>query len=338
MEADKNLPGAPDSIMQYSLGYAPLLIINAAVENSIFDSLDSGPKTAEELASDSNASLRGVRSAANALASLSLLNKDDFGAFSLTPESSKYLVSSKPDFLGPMLRHSVQLLPQWMKIADVVRTGLPASPVNNEATGGEFFKDFVEALFPTNYPTAKALGEYLEISDLLKDFSVLDLAAGSGVWSIALAQQSPHVVATAVDWKDVVEVTRKMVRQRGLEKQFSFIEGDIQQVDFPKEQDLVLLGHILHSEGAERSRALLKKAHGALKPGATLAIAEWLVDEPRVSPRRAAIFSVNMLVNTEHGDVFTFNEISGWLLEAGFVDPKILDCPGASNLIVAVRA
>ena len=40
---------------------------------------------------------------------------------------------------------------------------------------------------------------------------VLDLAAGSGVWGIGLAQRSPQVQVTAVDWPGVLDVTRKLV-------------------------------------------------------------------------------------------------------------------------------
>jgi hypothetical protein len=44
-----------------------------------------------------------------------------------------------------------------------------------------------------------------------------------------------------------------------------------------------------------------------------------------------------MLVNTEEGDVFTFDEIAGWLRDAGFADPRTLDSPGPSPLILATK-
>jgi hypothetical protein len=42
-----------------------------------------------------------------------------------------------------------------------------------------------------------------------------------------------------------------------------------------------------------------------------------------------------MLVNTSHGDTFTFPEISAWLQEAGFKNPRTLDAPGPSPMILA---
>jgi tRNA/tmRNA/rRNA uracil-C5-methylase (TrmA/RlmC/RlmD family) len=75
----------------------------------------------------------------------------------------------------------------WLDINDVVSAGKPAAPVNLEQHGGEYFKGFVEALFATNYRAARTLAEALGIAHKEKPVRVLDLAAGSGVWGIALA-------------------------------------------------------------------------------------------------------------------------------------------------------
>jgi hypothetical protein len=44
-----------------------------------------------------------------------------------------------------------------------------------------------------------------------------------------------------------------------------------------------------------------------------------------------------MLVNTDTGDTYTFEEISEWLREAGFTNPRKLDSPGPSPLILATK-
>jgi O-methyltransferase domain len=97
------------------------------------------------------------------------------------------------------------------------------------------------------------------------------------------------------------------------------------------------LGHILHSEGEARSRALLRKVFAALAPGGTVAIAEFLVNADRTGPANGLIFAVNMLINTDQGDAFSFEQIRGWLHEASFRDARTLDAPGPSPLILATR-
>ena len=103
---------------------------------------------------------------------------------------------------------------------------------------------------------------------------VLDLAAGSGVWGIVLAKKSPQVRVTAVDWPDVLKVTRKVAERHGVAERFTFAAGDLLQANFGSGHQVATLGHILHSEGESRSRELIKKTFDALAPGGSLVAAE----------------------------------------------------------------
>jgi hypothetical protein len=49
------------------------------------------------------------------------------------------------------------------------------------------------------------------------------------------------------------------------------------------------------------------------------------------------MFAVNMLVNTEQGNTYSFEEIGSWLAEAGFTNARTVDAPGPSPLILANR-
>src|SRR5262249_47828346 len=163
-----------------------------------------------------------------------------------------------------------------------------------------------------NARSAQLLAEHLVPEKSDRPLQVLDLAAGSGVWGIAFAKRSPQVRVTAVDWPGVLPATRRTAERQGVADRFRYVGGGLAQADFGGGSDIATLGHILHSEGADRSRALLRKTFAALKPGGTIAIAEWLVNDDRTGPAPGLIFAVNMLVNTEAGDAFTFNEIRGW--------------------------
>ncbi|MGA8940908.1 MAG: methyltransferase [Acidobacteriaceae bacterium] len=335
MNSPEAVPVTPERIMQFAWGYAPPLILEAAIRHRVFDVLDGGAKTLQEVQKETGASERGLRAIMNALVGLGLLAKDASGSYSLTPESAAFLVSTKPGFQGGMIRHgSEDLIPKWLNLNEVVATGKPAAAVNDEKTGGEFFQNFVVDIFPLSYPSAKVLAQHL---DLQGDAKALDLAAGSGVWGIALAQATGAVRVTAVDWPEVIPVTRKMVEKFGLADRFAYVEGDLLNADFGSGYAVATLGHILHSEGKERSRALLARTFDALASGGTIAIAEFLVNGDRTGPAGGLFFAVNMLVNTDSGDTFSFEEISEWLLEAGFKDARLLNAPGPSPLILATK-
>ncbi len=326
----------PERLMQLAWGYAPPLAIEAAVRLGMFDTLDGTKKTAEQIAGDTNCSLRGTSALLDMLAGFGFLEKSDGNSYALTPESHAFLVSTRPGFQGGMFKHmSRQLMPNWLGLTEIVRTGKPAENVDTESNGTSFFEQFVEDIFPNSYGAAHALAQGLGIANADRPVSVLDLAAGSGVWGIALAQASPKVKVRAVDWAGVLPVTKRVAAKFGLADRFAFAPGDLLEADFGSGHQLATLGHILHSEGAERSQKLLKRTLDALAPGGTIAIAEFLVNENRTGPVGGLIFAVNMLVNTTAGGTYSFQEIREWLQQAGFTNVRQFDAPGPSPLILA---
>lgn len=330
------IPG-PRRILDMASGYEPALMLEAAVRLGVFDALDGGPLTLEEVVSKTRTSLRGMRALLHALVGLKLLEFSE-DRFTLTGESAAYLVTSSPGFQGYMCKHvSRHLLPGWMQLTEVVRSGKPSHTVNEQEAGGEFFRAFVEDIFPMSYPTARMLAEKLGVPGMTTPVSVLDLAAGSGVWGIALAEASPQVRVTAVDWQAVLPVTRRLAAEHGVADRFRFVEGDLLEADFGRGHQIATLGHILHSEGELRSRRLLQRTFDALAPGGTIVIAEFVADEDRCGPRHALTFAVTMLVNTDAGDTFTFNEMALWLGEAGFIDIRLREGPGPAPLILATK-
>lgn len=323
--------------MHFAWGYAPTLVIATAIRHRVFDLLDESPKTVGELAEQSGASERGLAAILNSLVALELLAKDG-DRYSLTPESATFLVSTKPGFHGNLFHHMTdQILPKWMQLDHAVRTGKPTIAVNAEHDRAHFFAGFVESLFPLSYHAAQTLGDHLGVSNATQPIRVLDIAAGSGVWGIALAEKSPHVRISAVDWPEVLEVTKKVAARHRVADRLNAIPGDIREADFGKGHHVATLGHILHSEGRERSRELLRKVFDALAPGGTIAIAEFVPNDDRTGPPQPLLFAVNMLVNTDQGDTFTFAEMNEWLRETGFVNPRQLDAGAASPLTLGTK-
>jgi ubiquinone/menaquinone biosynthesis C-methylase UbiE len=325
----------PDRIMQFAWSYAPVLAIEAAVRHGIFDALDTKTLTGDQVAAKTRTSKRGVTGVLDLLVGFGLLHKKG-NRYALAPDTAAFLVSTKPAFYGALYRHMVgQLLPAWMHLSDVVRTGKPALKVNAKKEGAAFFAQFVESLFPLSFPAANALGQHLGLSKLSAPASVLDIGSGSGVWGITIAKQSPHMRIRAVDWPQVLRVTKRVAKKHGVANRLTTAPGDFFAADFGKGHRLATIGHILHSEGRERSVRLLEKVFAALAPGGTVAIQEFIPNEERTGPPAALIFAVNMHVNTEAGDTYTFSEMSQWLRQAGFKNPRLLDVPSVSPLVLA---
>ena len=139
---------------------------------------------------------------------------------------------------------------------------------------------------------------------------------------------------TAIDWPQVIPVTKKVAARYGLTDRYTFVAGDLHSANFGQGHSIATLGHILHSEGETRSRRLLSKTFDALAPGGMIAIAEILVDTKRTVALPALIFAVNMLVNSDEGDTFSFDEIGGWLQDTGFGSVRTIEAPGLAPLLI----
>jgi len=79
------------------------------------------------------------------------------------------------------------------------------------------------------------------------------------------------------------------------------------------------LGHIVHGEGVERAKQLLRRAFDALKPGGILLIAEFIPNENRTRPRaRPDVRSEHVRRNARRRRLHDGRVSRAWLKEAGF--------------------
>src|SRR5437870_11909925 len=93
MKKRKTKKPTPERLQQFGFAYAPPLIISAAVNNKVFDSLQSGAKTVDQLKKETGASQRGLRAIMDSLVGLELLKKDRQSRYSLTRVSQAVLLT-----------------------------------------------------------------------------------------------------------------------------------------------------------------------------------------------------------------------------------------------------
>lgn len=316
--------------------FAPTAILSAAVELNLFTTVEEGSHTASSVASRLGTDERGTRILMDALVGMGYLMKSNQG-YHLPPIASRFLVSGKPAFLGSTVTLTEDVWEKWARLPEIVRRGQPVQPVEKGEDQGAFFADFVEALFVYNWPAAQQAARHLGIGTRKKRARILDLGAGSGVWSIAMAQRDPSVTVVAVDRPLVLEVTRRVARRMGVDQQFTFRARDVRDLQLREEYDIAILGHLCHSEGERHTRELFRNLFRSLVRGGKILIAEFIPDDGRKKEPFPLLFAVNMLVNTEEGDTFTFQEYDAWLREAGFSDVVQLQAPALSPLILATR-
>ena len=82
---------------------------------------------------------------------------------------------------------------------------------------------------------------------------------------------------------------------------------------------------------------LIKKVYYAIKPGGKIIIHDYIIDDDRTSPEEAALFALNMLVNTKAGDTYIYTDIWIMLQEAWFRDIYRIDTEKGTSLIIGTR-
>ena len=114
-----------------------------------------------------------------------------------------------------------------------------------------------------------------------------------------------------------------------------YVSGNWRNVSWQKDAyEVVILGHILHSEGLELSKQLLKRCFETLKPGGRIVVAEFITNNDHAGPPMATLFGVNMLMHTEIGCVFSETELQQMLQNAGFEQPQRMKIDGVQESMV----
>lgn len=321
----------PEKIMQYAFGFIATRAQSTAVELDLFSHVKAGATDFKSLAERCQAKERGIKMLVEALAAMELLTLEK-GKIGLTPVSETFLVKSSPAYMGPLATHLDLVMDRWALLTNTIKSGKAPDGVESDFDEGEFFQKLVPGLFNMNWPAAQfAARKVGEVKD------VLDVGAGSGVWGLAFTAAYPNCKLVEVDREGVIETAGKPFAEKmGASGRVEFRAGNFREVDFGKEAfDVAILGHILHSEGWEHSRTLLKRLHQSLRAGGKVVVAEMIPDEDRNKNTFALFFGLNMLANTDEGCVFTRSELETLAKEAGFSRVEWLeDTPAASPLAV----
>lgn len=114
-----------------------------------------------------------------------------------------------------------------------------------------------------------------QIVDPTQAQQILDLACGTGDFSIAIARKAhPETLVTGVDLSEgMLEVMREKVRDLGLEERIRCGQGDAESLPYADDTfDRVTIGFGIRN--FEHREAALKEIRRVLKPGGKLVILE----------------------------------------------------------------
>lgn len=333
----KTAAPSPELFFQTLWAYQRTAAIKTAVELDVFSAIHAGAHTSDDVAERCAASVRGTRILCDYLAIMGFLEKAD-GRYALTPDSATFLVKSSPAYMGGVIEFlmSEAIVRNLDRLTDTVRRGTVPPDSNIVSEENPVWEDFARAMVPMMAPAAQEMAGLLEVEGA-GPAKVLDIAAGHGLFGIALAQRNPEVEVVAVDWPRVLTVASENAARLGVAARHRTIAGDAFTTDWEGGYDLALVTNFLHHFDVPTCTSFLRKVHASLGDGGRVAVLEFVPAEDRLSPPLQAGFALTMLAETAGGDAYTFSELRRMLSEAGFTDVVRHDLQGPQTLVVGRR-
>lgn len=169
---------------------------------------------------------------------------------------------------------------------------------------------------------------------------ILDVGAGSAIWSLTLAGHDAQATVTAVDRPKVLRVTRTAAEAAGLAQRFHGLAGDWRDVALPEDGfDVAFLANLCHLESGPDVAELFGKLAGAIREGGLLVLVDTIPDDRNTASLSDFLYGLRMGLRTSKGDLHSLEAYRAWLRQAGleYVTSRRLDATGPGLSAVVAR-
>lgn len=298
------------------------LIVGAAVQVGLFAAVKNKPCSLEELAAETNSDVRALWTVVEALKALGYL-QDQGEKITLTDDAENIFYNQDhEEYRGFSFMHTYNLIKCWIELPEVLQSGMPVPKKDSGHT-----KHFIKAMSYVAQKSAAQIVEYC-LRDLPNNPKVLDVGGGPLTYAIAFVNKGASV--TVLDLPEVIDM---MQPELDPSLPIQMVKGDFTQ-GLPTRElyDLVYLGNVCHIYGEQENRKLFRDAAARLKTGGQVVIND-MIRGTGVMP---AIFAVNMLINTQSGGTWTFDQYQSWLADAGLIADRWEEV-GGRQLIKATK-
>jgi hypothetical protein len=335
----------PGPIVQTAFAFWSSKVLLTAVEFGVFTKLHDRKLTGTELGNELGLHPRGVSDFFDSLVAMKFLERDGDGPsakYTNTAAAALYLDRQSPRYIGGILvMLNDRLFKFWHDLPEALRTG----KAQNESKHGQ--KGVFEELYSELPRLEQFMGAMTGLSrfnfeEFAQKFNfsgyktLCDIGGATGLLSIEVAKQHPHLRCTSFDLAPVEPIAQKHIAAAGLSDRINTASGDFFKDPLPK-ADIITMGMILHDWNLEKKMHLIRQAYDALPPGGALVAIEALIDDARRENLFGLLMSLNMLI--EFGDAFDYSgaDFRGWCSEVGFKRFEVIPLAGPSSAAVAYK-
>ena len=304
-------------LLGVSGSYWQTCTLHAAVKLDVFSALGSQLLSAQVVAQKVGADTDATARLLDALTAMALLIKKE-GRYANTPDSTRFLIQTSPEYIGYMILHHHHLVDSWSQLDQAVTTGLPVR--GRVSSSDETWREnFLMGMF--NIASLNA-PEVAKVIDLSGCQNLLDLGGGPGTYAIHFCLQNPQLKATIHDQPTTRTFAEKTIARYQLTDRIDFMAGDYTTTPVIGTFDAIWMSHILHGEDADTCHTVLQNAFTAAAPGALVIVHDFIMTDAMDGPLFPALFSLNMLLGTQGGRAYSEMQFFDMLKAVGVGDLK----------------
>ncbi|MCC6749283.1 MAG: class I SAM-dependent methyltransferase [Deltaproteobacteria bacterium] len=289
-------------------GLVPLIL--TAERSGLLAELDRAPGTAQELAARGGLHPRATAMVLDALYAVGVCSRTEAGVFERPSGAERTF--------------------PWARLPRFLATG-EVDPQIDGGARGEGYARVVSMLAQRFEPWAAALAARLAAVDC-----ILDVGAGSGVWSLAMATRSPGARVTALELPEVLPRFFERAATLGLRDRVDGIAASYFEARPEGRFDRVVLANVLHLETPADARALVARAASWLSPEGELVVIDCVGEGEAHEPSRS-LYALHLAMRTARGAVHAPRDLLAWAREAGLGDGRLVPLrdtgPGLGALV-----
>ncbi|SEP63111.1 methyltransferase [Thalassovita taeanensis] len=304
-----------EDLSSIAFGFMASKALFAGLHVDIFSALADGPKSAEELAGAADIPINRIVMLTTALASVGLLTIGDDKKVQNSPAAQSFLSKQTKYDFGDYLRYQIdqQMYPFLLQLNAVMKGDLSDDAI---ASYRHWMADEEQASVYSESQHAGSLGPGRTLArkvDLATASTLLDVGGGTGAMTISLCREYPNLQATIIDFPNVTEIGWRFISEADLVDRVRYIPGNAVEVQWPGNQDAILMSYLMSGVPGDNVEELVHKAFDALAPGGKLMVHDFMVEEDRRGPALAALWQLQHMAFTPDAHSLSV----GWLTQTG---------------------
>jgi hypothetical protein len=337
LESDKLPP--PIALLQLITGRWVSQTIGVAAELGFADEIESGPKTAAEIASAKDLHAPSVYRVLRALASIGIFAEQD-GRFMQTPLSDA-LRSDVPYSMRGLARmvNMNSAIDAWNAVEHCVRTGGSGFEHAHGMQAFAYFDQhpadremFANGMSSLTAQVGTAVAQAYDFSSMKM---LADIGGSHGMVLALVLAKYPELRGTLFDRPGVVADAKPVLDMHGVAGRVACIGGDFFE-SVPTGADAYLMKHILHDWNDLDAGRILATIHRAAAPGSKLLIVEAIVEEGN-TPQFAKFLDIEVMAMTPGGHERTLEQWQTLLQASGYAFSRVVPTPTPVVVIEAIR-